>query len=233
MAWLTGSLASVPPHSLIGWQMRCVVACVLVGLAMANPEVEELRAQIRALSAQNAKLEAAVDAMKTLSPETKRQVAVELSAAKSCVATDPKASCELLADTGAPPAKPESNLGEPLRARIERAVQQGLGESLKPHTKRMIIKIVKAHVGSQCARALRKAATRRAAIAKEETSTQPAVSSNKDKGSGFEWRQCKSEVRCPIPCPPPRCVLRSPCRRCVFSPSTAAAAALHNTTGWI
>ena len=34
--------------------MRCVVACVLVGLAMANPEVEELRAQIRALSAQNA-----------------------------------------------------------------------------------------------------------------------------------------------------------------------------------
>ena len=48
------------------------------------------------------KLEAAVDAMKTLSPETKRQVAVELSAAKSCVATDPKASCELIADTGAP-----------------------------------------------------------------------------------------------------------------------------------
>ena len=124
--------------------MRCVVACVLVGLAMANPEVEELRAQIRALSAQNAKLEAAVDAMKTLSPETKRQVAVELSAAKSCVATDPKASCELVADTGAPPAKPESNLGEPLQARI----------------------------------------------------------SSKDKGSGFDWTQCKSEVCCPFPCPP-------------------------------
>ena len=34
--------------------MRYVVVCVLFGLAMANPEVEELRAQIRALSAQNA-----------------------------------------------------------------------------------------------------------------------------------------------------------------------------------
>ena len=47
----------------------------------------------------------------------------------------------------------------------------------------------------------RKAATRRTAIAKEETSTQPAVSSSKDKGSGFDWTQCKSEVCCPIPCP--------------------------------
>ena len=35
-----------------------------------------------------------------------------------------------------------------------------------------------------------------------KTSTQPAVSSSKGKGSGFDWTQCKSEVCCPFPCPP-------------------------------
>ena len=132
-----------------------VAAATEEGLAAAAEKDEKialLTLKATKLEKKTAKLEAAVDAMKTLSPETKRQVAVELSAAKSCVATDPKASCELLADTGAPPAKPESNLGEPLQARIERAVQQYLGESLKPHTKKMIIKMVKAEVGSQCAR---------------------------------------------------------------------------------
>ena len=61
-----------------------------------NEKIALLTLEAKHHKLEKTKLKAAVDAMKTLSPETKRQVAVELSAAKS------------LADTGAPPAKPES-----------------------------------------------------------------------------------------------------------------------------
>ena len=67
-AWLCVALVAV----------ATVAAATEEGLAAAAEKDEK----IALLTQKATKLEAAVDAMKTLSPETKRQVAVELSAAE-------------------------------------------------------------------------------------------------------------------------------------------------------